>query len=297
MCAANSDATGLEILVAKIQRQLAPDAEVIHDAQLPGRNSKVKRQIDVLVRQRIGQYEMMIIIDCKDHARPVDVKGVEEFHGLLEDVGAHKGALVCPRGFSEAAKKRARGWQIDLYSPVDTDPHKWQARVSAPILCDFREAMVSFRFSSSAPMGFRLPSDFNAIQVFDAADKQRLGTPFETAVGNWNRGQYPSEPGRHEGLPIYGRKDVLIENGYGQLMPSELSVSVVVQQKLYFGHIPITQLSGFRDELSGAVIANAFSIGLMDPNDVAANWTRINSIEELPSPVMMRLIGLIGYAS
>ena len=65
--------------------------EVIHDAKLPGRKSQRTRQIDVLVRQKIGQYEMLIVLDCKDYARPVDVKGVEEFHGLLDDVGANCG--------------------------------------------------------------------------------------------------------------------------------------------------------------------------------------------------------------
>jgi hypothetical protein len=42
------DSTALEILVAKIQKQLAPNAEVIHDAHLMAQNSKVDRQIDVL---------------------------------------------------------------------------------------------------------------------------------------------------------------------------------------------------------------------------------------------------------
>jgi hypothetical protein len=68
---------------------LAPDAEVLHDVKLDGRFSNTKRQIDVLVRQRVGQYEMLIVIDCKDYARPLDVKAVEEFHGLCDDVGAH----------------------------------------------------------------------------------------------------------------------------------------------------------------------------------------------------------------
>ena len=92
----------LEILVAKIQRQLAPDSEVLHDVRLDGRKSNRKRQIDVLVRQRIGQYEIQIVIDCKDYARPVNVKGVEEFYGLLDDVGAQRGVLVCPQGFIPA---------------------------------------------------------------------------------------------------------------------------------------------------------------------------------------------------
>jgi hypothetical protein len=56
----------LEILILKIQKQLSPDAEVIHDVRLPGRQSRRNRQIDVLVRQKIGQYQMLIVLDCKD---------------------------------------------------------------------------------------------------------------------------------------------------------------------------------------------------------------------------------------
>ena len=102
------DSRDLEILVSKIQKQLAPDADVVHDARLPGRKSNRDRQIDVLVRQKIGQYEMLIVLDCKDSARPVNVKGVEEFHGLLDDVGAHKGALVCPQRFYGGGKNTGK---------------------------------------------------------------------------------------------------------------------------------------------------------------------------------------------
>jgi len=289
------DSDALEILVANIQQQLAPTAEIIHNAHLMGRNSKVQRQIDVLVKQKIGQYEMLIVLDCKDHGRPVDVKGVEEFHGLMEDVGAHKGALVCPRGFTAAAKERARGWQIDLYSPIDTDPHKWQARIRMPALCDFREAMLSLRFSSSAPMPMRLPADMNALQVHDPTDKRLLAAPLDTAICRWEMGNYPSEPGEHKDLPIYATKEVLIENGYEQLMPSELSISLLVRSTLYYGYIPVQQLSGFKDELSETIITNAFSIGLIDPNEVEKTWKRIESEAELPTPVLLRLTGLIGY--
>jgi hypothetical protein len=55
------DSRNLELLVHRIQQQLAPTAEVLHDVYLPGRQSKTDRQIDVLVRQKIGQYEMRIV--------------------------------------------------------------------------------------------------------------------------------------------------------------------------------------------------------------------------------------------
>jgi hypothetical protein len=86
-------------------QQLAPRAEVQHDVRLEGRQSGVKRQIDVLVQEKIGQYEIKIIVDCEDHKTPVDVKGVEEFDGLLKDVGAQRGVLVCPSGFTDTVKR------------------------------------------------------------------------------------------------------------------------------------------------------------------------------------------------
>src|SRR5271170_8269854 len=109
----------LELLATKIQKQLAPGADVLHNVHLDGRDSGVKRQIDVLVREKIGQYEIKIVIDCKDYNKPADVNDVGAFNTLLHDVGAQKGVLVCPKGFTAAAKTMAERYQIELYSPFD----------------------------------------------------------------------------------------------------------------------------------------------------------------------------------
>jgi hypothetical protein len=146
-----------------------------------------------------------------------------------------------------------------------------------------------------AAMPFRLPPEMNALVVHDITDQKRLGAPVDTAIEKWEQGGYPSEPGRYEELNIYERGEVLIENGYGQLLPSTLTVSFMVKQTLYYGHIPIEQLSGFKDELSGSIITNAFTIGMIDPNVVENSWTPLKSADELPTPVLLRLTGLIGY--
>lgn len=293
-----SESRELEILVAKIQAKLAPDAEVLHDVRLMGRESKRKRQIDVLVRQKIGQYEMLIVLDCKDYARPVDVKGVEEFHGLMADVGAHQGALVCPRGFSEAAKTRAEGLKIDLFSPIDTDPHKWQVNARMPTICDFREALYSIGIRTTAPLPFEFPADivgyFHKV-VAHNKKKEELGVPGQIVQKKWENGEYPTDPGEHGEYPIFDEEEVLIDNGYGVLAPVNLTVSLLVQQKLFYGELPIDQVSGFRDELSGDVITNAFTIGLIDPNTVEKEWTQIASRDDLPRPPPLTVIGLIGY--
>lgn len=288
----------LELLVAKIQKQLAPKAEVLHDVKLEGRQTGVKRQIDVLVREKIGQYEIQIIIDCKDHKTPVDVKGVEEFDGLLRDVGAQKEVLVCPTGFTETAKRRAEGLQIDLYSPVDTDVHKWQARVTILALCDFRSAAMSFGLSMSAPLPFRLAEDFFLrATIFDGEGKV-LGTIAENAIAKWNNGQFPSEPGEHRELKIFDTP-THVDNGYDGPMsarvPVDLTVSLIVECQLYYGALPVPHVSGCLDRLSGKVITNAFTIGLLDPDEVAKTWQKIDTESDALVHPVIRLIGLYGW--
>jgi hypothetical protein len=295
---AKSDARNLEILVAKIQKQLAPKAEVLHNVRLEGRQSGTKRQIDVLVQEKIGQYEIKIIIDCKDYKRPVDVKGVEEFDGLLRDVGAQKGVLVCPKGFTDTAKKRAEGLQIDLYSPIDTDPHKWQARITIPALCDFRTAAMSFGISISAPLPFRLfDSFFSSAMVFDEKGRE-LGTVLDTAMTKWNEGKFPSEPGEHQKLDIFGIR-TFVDNGHdpplGVRVPVDLTVSLLVQSQLYYGQLPVPHISGFLDQLSGKIITNAFTVGILDADEVEKNWLKIGTEADAPVLPVIRLEGLVGW--
>ena len=285
----------LEILVAKIQKQLAPKAEVLHDVRLEGRKSKSKRQIDVLVREKIGQYEIQIVIDCKDHARPVDVKGVEEFYGLLSDVGAQKGVLVSPKGFTKTAKTRAEELQLDLYSPVDTDPHKWQVSVTIPALCDFRTAAISFRLTFSEPLPFQMMPDFYATEMMYDSDENELGTALDAALDKWNEGRFPIDIGESRDLDLFDVPKVMMNNGYGQIAPVDLTVSLLVKQQLYYGQLPVPHISGFKDELSGLVIANAFEVGILDPNEIEKDWLKINSDADSPVEPVIKLIGLIGW--
>jgi hypothetical protein len=206
----------LELLVAKIQKQLAPGADVLHNVHLDGRDSGVKRQIDVLVREKIGQYEIKIIIDCKDYNKPADVNDVGAFNTLLHDVGAQKGVLVCPKGFTGAAKTMAERYQIDLYSPFDTDIHKWTVIATIPAICDFRSVMMSFTFSTTAPYPFELPGDFfSSSPVYDSnkPDRTSLGTALNNASRKWNDGGFPNAVGEHLNLKIFDVPQIYMDSG------------------------------------------------------------------------------------
>jgi hypothetical protein len=281
----------LELLVAAIQKQLAPDAKVSHNVKLHGQQSETTRQIDVLVEQAVGQYGIRIVIDCKDYKDPVDVKGVEEFHGLMVDVGAHKGVMVCPKGFTHSAKKRAKKFDMDLFSPVDTDPHKWQVSAMVPTICDFRATGIAFGVSSSAPLALKLPDAFYLLDVLNEAGES-LGTILEVAGNGWNDGRYPIEPGAHEKLPLLADEKTTIDNGYGTHIPVDLSVSLHVTRQRYFGHLPITDLHGFKDEQTGQTITNAFKFKLLDAVTVQNQWTKLGDEEAPPTPAVLEVVGL-----
>ena len=84
------------------------DASVLANASLIGSISGVRRQIDILVDARWEEgAERRIIFDAKLRKRKVDVKDVETFEGLMRDVRASRGVLVCSSGYTKAALARA----------------------------------------------------------------------------------------------------------------------------------------------------------------------------------------------
>ncbi len=100
------------------------------NARLIGRISKRSRQIDVLIDLRHDRdNSRRVIVDAKKRKRKIDVQDVEAFRGLMEDVGATHGYLVCPTGYTKAAEHRAQSVVSIRLIPLDRledfDPSKW----------------------------------------------------------------------------------------------------------------------------------------------------------------------------
>lgn len=84
------------------------DVSVTPNASLIGSISGVKRQIDILVDARWEDgIARRIIYDAKRRRRKVDVKDVESFEGMMKDVRARRGVIICSGGWTAAAERRA----------------------------------------------------------------------------------------------------------------------------------------------------------------------------------------------
>jgi hypothetical protein len=91
-----------------------PHAIVEPNQYIRGIRSNRLRQIDILVKQNLGGFDLRIVFDCKCYTRKVTVKDVEAFIGMLEDIRVSKGVLVTTKGYSKAAYERAKTDSRDL---------------------------------------------------------------------------------------------------------------------------------------------------------------------------------------
>jgi restriction endonuclease len=95
-----------------------PSARITANAKIPGKFSRIDRQIDLLIEEQACDFEFRIVIDAKYRNRKADVKDVEEFLGLARDVGAHKAVMISTEGYTEAAVQRAHADDADVILDV-----------------------------------------------------------------------------------------------------------------------------------------------------------------------------------
>ena len=91
-----------------------PSAKITRDTHVVGQYSNVERQIDVLIEDTIAGFHLRIAIDAKHRGRRIDVTDVEAFIGYCADIGANKGVLISPKGYTPAAASRVHNDGSDI---------------------------------------------------------------------------------------------------------------------------------------------------------------------------------------
>lgn len=279
-----------EDLVAHIQSTLAPGATVERNVKVTGR-SGLPRQIDISVRTKVGQFDLFLVIDCKDYNGKVDVNDVEAVSGLCQDVGANQGAIVAARGFTGGAVKRAKSAGVNLYTLIDAEKHEWQTLVTIPILLGVRSLeSVAFQFSNSSPGPFSLSMhDIEhplGLAIF-SADGVPQGTLEDLLRERWNQGALPNDAGEHG--PVRITSDEAHTRTDGTLYRIDVDARILVGTVRYFKQVPLAEVQGFKDEVTGAIHTNRMVTERIDLASVESTWQRIESTDSLAvEPVIIR---------
>jgi hypothetical protein len=103
-----------EVFVFEAIKSAFPNAEYEYNSKRLGRYSKGLRQCDVIIKEHIQQEEHITLVDAKYYDGKLDVKDVEMFISMSKDVGASRGIIVSPFGYSELAYNRAENDESDI---------------------------------------------------------------------------------------------------------------------------------------------------------------------------------------
>jgi Restriction endonuclease len=104
-----------EELVARFEEVLAPlGATVKSPDYIKDQVTGQQREVDASIRDTERNSDHLITLECRDHKRGQDVRWIEQLATKRRDIGASKTVAVSRRGFSSAAKAKARHYEIVL---------------------------------------------------------------------------------------------------------------------------------------------------------------------------------------
>ncbi|WNM20098.1 restriction endonuclease [Flavobacterium capsici] len=122
---------------------------VKHNDKIKGINSKRDRQIDVSIKYLLpGNHSILIIVSCKNYKKKPNIRLIDEFVGLLQDVNANKGILICKSGFGNSILEYAKTKQIDLCTIEDLENRN--------LLDDIRIPISFYKFDYNFSVNFSL---------------------------------------------------------------------------------------------------------------------------------------------
>lgn len=94
---------------------------VERDIHLTGK-SGAKHQVDVFYEFKRAGVSHRVIIECKDHSRPIDKDRVQSFIIKIQEIGGVSGIMVSQSGYQKGAKEVAKQYDIILLTTNDLPP-------------------------------------------------------------------------------------------------------------------------------------------------------------------------------
>lgn len=116
-----------ESIFEKFESEFGTNHELIKNTRIEGKFSKIKRQVDILIKSKIIGYGILGVIECKYFSIKINVKIVDSFIGFLEDVGANFGVIITNKGFTPGAINRAevKGIRLDIIDFNELDDYHY----------------------------------------------------------------------------------------------------------------------------------------------------------------------------
>ncbi|MBO1319377.1 restriction endonuclease [Acanthopleuribacter pedis] len=137
--------------------------EAKHLDKIPGHDGVY--EIDVSCRFSIGDFEFLMLVECKHHRHPIKREVVQTLHAKMQSVGAQKGIVFTTSRFQEGAKTYADAHGIALVTVCD-------GRLALSARSQNFEASYALLDKLGMPHIFARTFHSNFISMFNAKDTQ-----------------------------------------------------------------------------------------------------------------------------
>jgi hypothetical protein len=163
-----------QTVIFLLQSHLAGETTVTHSEELTDLVTGDRREVDVCIRATVAGYEILIGVECRDHARMQTVEWVEQMRSKHENLPTDHLVLVSSSGFRPAAIRKATQWKIETIATAEFTEERAAEiglRVSTVRLGTLRiEAVTKVLVTIDAVNEpITVPPDMGAIPVFNEA--------------------------------------------------------------------------------------------------------------------------------
>jgi hypothetical protein len=285
-----------ERLAEKIASDLAPFAEVTWDARVPGQQSGLQRQIDVLVRWRDNEDEYITIIDCKDWRTPADVVAVGAFASVVQDVQATKGILVCNAGFAETVHEYARNLGLSLVNLHDAESREWSRDLTVPLVWIDLEPTLEMQFEAYFEGGDVVTLDGSATVSPDEGTTQTR--VFDLFEHQWNAGMLPRTVGEVHCLQVDGELWLSVRTASGAVAwrpVHQMLMRYEVNRKSWLGQFRPEVCRGLIDYLDGQAFQASYLPASEIPMTRSRDWEEIEDPEQVVLSIRGTVVTTEGF--
>jgi hypothetical protein len=276
-----------EVFVSDIYKLLTKDdryTTVQHDVKIEGQDGP--RQIDVLLRSKIANIELLTVIECRDYCSRLDITHIDAFHSKLIDVKASKGVLVSAKGFSKKATSKAARLGITLCLASDARNVLEEVGIKIPV----RVHEIYSTYDATFKIHIEYPGQairhgevqtVNGVNLLDALHDELLTGKLIVPSRNTEVKWFPSNIS-----PPYTIRDKFDQT----VSITELSLTAKLGVRYYFGHInSIPGISAIHEMDTNST---TLLFRESDAPKIIPSLTEYRSPEEIP-PIYKLTINLI----
>src|SRR5216684_2445429 len=127
-------------LVGELMASLDPGSAVKTEQWITGPDGE--RDMDVEVRGKLNGVPHFILVECKDHVRPIGIGFVDAFESKIRDLTPNRAIMFSNSGFTQDALKKAKRVGIEMASAMKAKDNTVKIKVHREVVA--RRLTLSF---------------------------------------------------------------------------------------------------------------------------------------------------------